>query len=352
MIRRFPVFVAACLLIVLSVPAVAEQPSYLKLTLLSTNDLHARLYPFDISEKHAGTVPQMKNVGGAARRATYVKQVRAQSNWPVLLLDSGDTTYYTSALGKAFHGLVDVDVMNTLEYMAMCPGNHDFQWDSVHTLNNLKASKFPWVCANLVDEKTGKPFLPPYVIREVGGVRIALFGLITQLVNSEPYVAREQLGLRQINPIEVASKLVPELRKQADIVICLSHLGIYQDPKLAREVPGIDVILGGHSHARLATPTMVPVGTPSATFIGAVPVVQAFCHGSEIGHTDVIFYRDLATGRYSLMSCKGWLVSMDSTVPDDPTIVKLLERWEAKRRALQAPAQPASSPAPAAAVAR
>jgi len=345
MFRRPIIALTICILLAVSLSAGAQQPSFLELTLLTTNDLHANLVPFNQPETLAGKIPQTKNVGGAARKATYINRVRSESEWPVLLLDSGDTTFGWTRLARAFHGAADVEVLNAMGYVAMEPGNHDFQWESADTLRNLNASKFPWICANLIDEKTGKLFLTPYTIREYCGVRIAFFGLITSMVNDPPYKAARELGLHQVDGIETAKKLVPELRQNADIVICLSHLGVYQDQKLAKAVPGIDIILGGHSHTRLPHPTMVPVGTPTATSLAAVPIVQAFLWGSEMGKTDVIFYRDPTTGAYSLMSCKGELISVDSSLPDDPAISQLIQSYEAK---MPKPATaPAAAPAPA-----
>jgi 2',3'-cyclic-nucleotide 2'-phosphodiesterase (5'-nucleotidase family) len=176
----------------------ADQPDYLKFTFLPTNDLHANLVPFNQADSLAGKIPQTQNVGGAARRATFVNRVRAEEPGIVLLLDSGDTTFGSNPIAKAYHGAPDVEVLNAMGYVAMEPGNHDFQWQSPDTLRNLKASRFPWICANLVEVKTGKTFLTPYIIKEYDGVRVAFFGLITQLVNSAPYKAREELGLNAI----------------------------------------------------------------------------------------------------------------------------------------------------------
>ena len=338
-----------CIFLLLAVSAAgAEPPSFFKLTLLSTNDVHCRLASFRQTETLPNGVQQTRMFGGAARQAGYANRVRAESSWPVLLLDSGDTTYWWNAMTNAFHGLANIDAMNAMGYVAMEPGNHDFEWHYPATLSNLKASKFPWVCANLIYEKSGESFVQPYIIREYGGVRIAILGLITQSVNDTNYAysAARELGLRQLNPIEVARELVPELRKQADIVILLSHLGVYQDPELAKAVPGIDVILGGHSHVRLPTPTMISVGTPTATWTGTVPMVAAGCYGGEMGRTDLIFHRDPGSGKYTLMSCKGRLVSLDDSIPDDPAIVRLVKAWEAKVKALPAPAPTAPGPAP------
>ncbi len=341
--KRILISLVTCLVLATAAVA-ADQPNYLKFTLLTTNDLHANLVPFNQPDKFAGQIPQIENVGGAARRATFVNRVRAEESGIVLLLDSGDTTFGSNPIAKAYHGAPDVEVLNAMGYVAMEPGNHDFQWQSPDTLRNLKASHFPWICANLVEVKTGKTFLTPYIVKDYNGVRVAFFGLITQLVNSAPYKAREELGLNALEPIGVAKQLVPELRQKADIVICLSHCGVNIDKKMAAEVPGIDIILGGHSHTRLPQPVMIPSGTPSATYIGAVPVVQAFQWGSETGETQVTFRRDAAKGSYSLMSCKGKLVSIDNTLPEDPYIASIVKRYQAK----MPKAVPAATPATAA----
>ncbi len=326
----------------------ADQPSYLELTLLTTNDLHANLVPFNHPAKMKDKTPKLNDVGGAARRATIVSRVRAKSQCPVLLLDSGDTTQGNNQMARGFHGEPDIAVLNAMNYDAMAPGNHEFLWPAADTLRNHKDSHFPWVCANLVDEKTGKLLFEPYVIREIDGVRVAFLGLITTKVNKPQYKAARELGLTATDPIKAAEHYVSEIRQKADILICLSHLGFGTDRTLAAEVPGIDIILGGHSHTRLPHPYLAPAGTPSATYIGAVPIVQAFRWGSEMGDTHVIFHRDDATGLYSLMSCKGDLISVDNTIPDDPAIAGLVAGYQRQLAARSAPA-PTPAPVPAAA---
>jgi len=312
--------------------SLAEQPRYLRLDLLTTNDLHANLLPVNYAPNLKGKVPVVENAGGAARRASVIREIRAEARTPVLLLDSGDTTYGVNPLAKAFHGAPDVEVMNALAYEAMGPGNHDFQWPAADSLRNIRNSRFPWVCANLVDKNTGKLLLEPYVIREIWGVRVAFFGLITQLVNKEVYKAAHELNLESVEPIAVAAKLVPELRAKADIVICLSHLGTVLDRQLAKTAPGIDVILGGHSHTRLPHPEAVQVAEPTAFCLGVVPVVQAFCWGGEIGRTQVIFRRDPATGRYALMSYNGDLISINPSLAEDSEIAAIVGKYQKRMK--------------------
>ena len=316
------------LLLLVVVSAHAEPPKYFEITFLTTNDLHSYLVPFDIKGDPVKKTADIKDMGGAARRATLIRKARSESRNPVMLLDSGDTTYGWSPLAKAFHGAPDMDMMNAIGYDAMVPGNHEFQLHSPDLLRNLAASKFPWVCANVIYEKTGKLFTEPYVILDEGGVRVAVFGLTNNLVSTMPntYKSGPELGLKYLDATEVAAKLVPELRQKADVVVVLSHLGYGADQALAKAVPGIDIILGGHSHSRLSTPRMVAVGQPTAYWNGMVPVVQAGYFGMDMGRTRLIFHRD-DSGKYTLMSCKGELVRINASIPSDPAISRLIEGW-------------------------
>lgn len=330
--------IAFLLLILLAVPASsAEQPRYLEITFLSTNDLHGKSWPFDIPPDPAKNYPGIKDVGGAARRATVVRQIRSQARTPVMLVDCGDVFGWT-ALSQGFRGALDFEIMNRLGYDAMVIGNHEFEWQPHEFHRNWEASKFPWLCANVVYKDTGKLFADPYVIRDVGGVRVALFGLTNDLIEKQPdyYKGAGALGVKWLPYTEAAAKLVPELRKKADIVVLLSHLGYREDVKLAQDVPGIDIILGAHSHSTILTPTMVKVGERTAYDRGAVPVVQAGEHGRYLGKTRTVFRRDPESGRYTLMSCRGELVPLDASIPADPEIDGLIREWEAVRKAREA----------------
>jgi len=315
----------------------AELPRYLEITFLSTNDQHGKVWPFSIPPDPAKNYAGLKNVGGAARRATIVRQIRAQSAAPVMLVDSGDVRGWTP-LSTAFNGALDFEIMNRLGYEAMAIGNHEFEWLPPDFHRNRRASNFPWICANVVHKDTGEPLADPYVVRDVGGVRVAFFGLTNDLIDKQPdyYKGMGALGVKWTPYTDVAAKLVPEMRRKADIVVLLSHLGYREDVKLAQTVPGIDIILGGHSHSTILTPTMVSVAEPTAFYKGKVPVAQAGYHGIYLGKTRAIFRRDPESGRYTLMSCKGELIPIDSSIPEDPEIDRLIREWEAIRKAREA----------------
>ncbi len=181
-------------------------------------------------------------------------------------------------------------------------------------------AKFPWICANLTNAD-GKLVFQPYLIKEIWGVKVGFLGLITP-------TAIHFAGARQLkvlDPTETARKWVPEIRKQADIVIVLSHVGIRGD-RLMAEVPGIAAIIGGHSHTRIPTPVLIKHGDAGAFDLNATPIVQAYRWGTELGRLDLIFHRD-ASGKYHLMSESGRLIRLTKDIPEDPAIARMLDDY-------------------------
>jgi len=107
----------------------------------------------------------------------------------------------------------------------------------------------PLVSANLLNPSTKAPIFPPYIIKEVGGVRIALFGLLPPESGPEisPAIQRANEGKILIaDPVEAARETLRKIQGKADLIIILSDLGLYKDQMVAKEVPGIHFILGGH----------------------------------------------------------------------------------------------------------
>lgn len=271
-LRRLARWVLLLLPVGLSPAAMAQDPRYVLLTILHTNDIHGRVL--------SGNNLADESAGGLARAASVVKQVReALPN--VLVFDSGDSAHgtpeeYLSA-GRSI-----VDAINSLGYDAVCPGNHEFGWGREAAREILARLKTPVVCANMLDADTGEPWagVKPWVILPVGGIRVAVFGLITrQSYDIEWPSFFERVRIE--DPEAVAARLVPQLRRQADLVILLSHLGLKPDQQLAAAVPGIDIILGGHSHDNVTT----------RTFVGSTLIAQTGAHMDRIGRIDLILKR-------------------------------------------------------------
>lgn len=288
--RRFIRTVLLLLPLGISTAAVAQDSRYVLLTLLHTNDIHARVL--------SGSNLNDESRGGLARLASLVKQIRAEMP-NVLLFDSGD---WASGTVEAYltSGRSIAQAINSLGYNAVCIGNHEFDWGQENARELLKSLRTPVVCANLLDAAAGKPWgeLKPYLLMTVNGVRIAVFGLITLETLKYEWPSFLE-GLRFEDPIATAAKLVPELRKQADLVILLSHLGLKLDQQLAAAVPGIDIILGGHSHDNVTT----------RMFVGNTLIAQTGYHVERLGRVDLILKkadRPTADGRlYTIESING-----------------------------------------------
>lgn len=302
---------------------------WFRLTILHTNDTHGHLLPFSYPtnidpNSQEAALPHKTDIGGVARRATLIKRLREELQpYPTLVIDAGDYMDGTP-FSLEYQGEADVACMNACGYDFATLGNHEFSNPLETVLRLVRMSQFQTVCANIRYRDTGKPLVPPYVITQVGELRVALFGLV--VTDTQNYRgARERVEVR--NPFEVARELVPQLRQQADVVILISHLGVRDDERLAREVPGIDVIVGGHSHTRLAQPRFVEWRQKAPINLGGTIIVQAHQWGGELGRLDLLFWRNDETHRLEIVGYKGQLIPITASIPEDPTTKRTLERY-------------------------
>ena len=322
-------FLFAGLLAICGIPvSCAAQPQSVNFTILHTNDTHGHLLPYSYPETFGpdsdlARLPGRRNIGGAARRATLVKQVRKEPNRHVMLIDSGDICDGTP-FSTEYHGDADIAAMNAIGYDLACPGNHEYS----NTLSQVKKliadAKFPLISANTTVKADGKPLYSPYVIKEIGGARIAFFGLMTYSARTYP-AARNDLQMEQ--PIETARKLVPELRKKADLVVAVTHIGVNEDRQLATAVNGIDVIVGGHSHTYLPNPLFIGAPpSPNPNSVNGTIIVQDFQWGGTLGRLDLNLYRD-DRGRWAVRKYSGRLLPITSKIKEDPEVASVVDRY-------------------------
>jgi 2',3'-cyclic-nucleotide 2'-phosphodiesterase (5'-nucleotidase family) len=235
------------------------------LTLLHTNDVHSHVWE--------PNQPQ-----GLVRLATLVREIRADMP-NVLLLDAGDIIHGTPE-AKTFNGKAILDAMNAMKYDVATVGNHEFDQGPEVLRAAIKRVSFPMLSANVVDKKTGKPFaaLKPWVVLTRGGARIGVFGLTTPTTVQIEW-PRTLEDVSFTDPYAAARQAVKDLRTEArvDAVIALSHLGFADDQKLAAEVSGIDVIIGGHSHTTLA----------EQVWINDILIAQTGAYGRALGRIDL-----------------------------------------------------------------
>jgi 2',3'-cyclic-nucleotide 2'-phosphodiesterase/3'-nucleotidase len=231
--------------------------------ILSTTDMHGRIFPIDYYTNKYDNV-------GIAKVATLVKQAR-KDDPDLLLLDSGDTIQGTPLEylhNKRNNTPVDpmMLTMNALQYDAMAVGNHEYNFGLKVLEKARSEAKFPWLSANTYDKGKESPHYRPYIVKEVQGVRIGILGLTTPGIPSWENPPNYD-GLEFHESISEAKKGVHILRdvERVDVVVIAMHMGIEEDLRtgipnpssvpnenaaiaIARQVSGVDVILMGHTH--------------------------------------------------------------------------------------------------------
>jgi 5'-nucleotidase len=225
------------------------------IVILHTNDTHSQIDPFQF--KGIG------NVGGVLRRYNYINQVRLQHK-NVLVLDAGDFSQGTPFY-NFFSGEVEINLMNKMGYDVVTLGNHEFDKGSANLAKQLKKAEFKVVCANYTfKNKKLARIVKPYVIIEINGNKVGIFGLTTNLKGLTSPTTEKELIFH--DPIETARKIVDLLqnKEKCDLIICLSHLGLdpvksddISDKMVAEQVSGIDMIIGGHTHDYISEPLII-----------------------------------------------------------------------------------------------
>lgn len=244
-----------------------------KITILHTNDMHARAI-------------ESKTELGYARISAAANQFRA-GNPNVILVDAGDVLHGLP-FANLEQGASIVRLMNETGYEFMTPGNHDFNYGFARLVELQKTARFKILAANIYKE--GKRVFEPYAIKTVQGARIAFIGV----ASPETAYKADPAGLKGItftDPVVEARALANELAGQYDVLILISHVGLDASSKpvstdLAKAVPEFDVILDGHSHTTLA----------QAQQINQTPVLitSTGSYGAGLGVVDLVVGKDRA----------------------------------------------------------
>lgn len=216
------------------------------ITLVHINDTHAKVF----EGKYDGM--------GVAKVAEKVEALKAE-NPNTLLLDAGDsfhgTTFATLDEGESI-----VKVMNAMNFDVMTAGNHDFNYGQDRLVELAEMANFPVLAANVTKED-GSNLLDSYVIKEVDGVKIGIFGLASPETVYKTHPDNVK-GLTFADPVETSKAIVAELKDQVDVIVALAHVGIDEETivkstDIANAIPEIDVIIDGHSHTDLENGMMV-----------------------------------------------------------------------------------------------
>ncbi|HEY9724391.1 MAG TPA: bifunctional UDP-sugar hydrolase/5'-nucleotidase [Oscillatoriaceae cyanobacterium] len=302
MLRR--IACASLVWAVLGVPALAKP---VDLTIIHTNDTHDHLEPFD--------TPTTKDVGGVARRAGLFDQIRATTR-NVMFLDAGDVCQGTPIF-TLFGGSPDFDAAAACGYDAFTVGNHDLDNGLAALRTYTKGLKQPELSCNLTDAK-GHLLWPAYHVFERGGLKIAVIGVMSEDAFLAVAADKRQ-GVVFHDPEPILKQLVAQLRPKADLVVLLSHSGYDREMQYAKELTGVDVIVGGHSHTKLDHPVPVTEADGRTTL-----VTQAYCYGEYAGRID------LTVDHQRIQKWSGELLPIDASLKPDAKVAAIADKYNAR----------------------
>jgi 5'-nucleotidase len=333
----YRLFILLLLFISASDASFAQAKSGKNLVILYTNDLHSRVggFPAGINGSDSGS-READTLGGFARIAELIKEEKRQNGDNVLVLDAGDFL-----MGTFFSMLEEstgfqLSLMKKMGYDAVTLGNHEFDFgpETLAIIIGQSAANgyLPTILAsNLIFSKKDsaddglealceKDIINTSLIVERSGLRIGIFGILGRVATGN---SPRAYPVRFADPVKTARKYVRYLRgtRKADILICLSHSGITldengnwsgEDVKLATKVPGIDLIISGHTHILLEKP--LPVN--------GTPIVLAGSYGAQVGRYEIEF----ENGNISQLDAR--IIPVSDTMPSDSAIRHLIEGQE------------------------
>lgn len=285
--RLISVLIISCLFSFNTDSVSAEKIHCLKI--LHTNDVHGRLAPVDYYGKN--------NVGGFAARAKLIKDIKSETE-NVLVLDAGDFAQGTLFF-KFFDGIPDVKFMSKVGYDAAELGNHEFDKGLELLEKMADSAEFPLLCANIkfLNNSELQKKINSYVIKDFDGFKVGIIGVIAEDLRT---IVNNTGGFVVYDVAKTVRNIVEKIDSQVDLIIVLSHIGIKEDIKLAKAVPEIDLIVGGHSHTFRHRPKRV-FHNGDLTL-----VVQTGEFGIYLGNLDLVIEdKDIKEYKYRLIPVKG-----------------------------------------------
>jgi 5'-nucleotidase len=249
--------------------------------------------------------------GGMARIATLVARTRAESPHTLLAL-AGDTIS-PSIMSAVLRGEQMIAAWNQLGLDVATFGNHEFDFGPPTLLARMQESRFVWVSSNVFDRATGRPFggaSATHVI-ERDGVAVGFFGLT---VADTPQTSSPGPGIEFRDPIATARTTVAEFRRgRRPIVVAVTHQDMPADERMAREVPGIDLVIGGHEH------------DPLENVVGTTLITKAGADGVFVVRIDL-----QATTDGKVLARQHRFIPVTPELPEDPAMAALVARYEAR----------------------
>jgi 5'-nucleotidase len=279
----------------LSIAAQEKTQCNIKVTLLQVNDVY-QFAPVDNGKS-----------GGLGRVLTLIKPIR-EKNPNTLFMMAGDTIS-PSVESITYKGAQMIEAWNAIGLDYATFGNHEFDFGPDVLVDRIKESKFSWVAANVIDTRTGQPFgdAKRYVVREFGGVKVGLFGLV---LPETKITSKPGANVEFRNPCDTAKDVVSELHGQGvKVVVALTHLSMREDKEVAR-CSGVNLIIGGHEHTLLES------------HAGNAPIFKMTSDARELGQIDLNI---LPSGELDSIDWK--VITVDSSTKEAPEFAAIYKKY-------------------------
>ncbi|MEJ6400078.1 bifunctional metallophosphatase/5'-nucleotidase [Nicoliella lavandulae] len=288
----------------------------MKLTILSTSDTHGFIEPTNYVSA------QNDKPFGLERAASCIKHLQSECK-NTITIDNGDylegspLAYYIAKI-KDQSGPDQIDAsFNMINYDYGVLGNHEFNYGLPYLQNSIKHTHRQDLCANIVDQNGDHVLGAPYAIKEIDGVKVGIIGMTTR--GATKWESSENIiGLQFLSVAETASKYVPIVRQQADVVVIAYHGGFERNSEgvateplegsenesyaMLKDVPGIDALVTGHQHRKIASKLF------------NVPITQPGHRGEFVGKIDLNIEK--VDGKYRVTSSDAELVKTADYAPD------------------------------------
>ena len=285
------------LLVFFALPVVGQNSETVRITILHVNDTY-QFIPVEGGK-----------LGGLARVRTIRNEVIKEN--PNTLFTLGGDTLSPSVESRTYRGAQMIDAWKAIGLDYAVFGNHEFDLKTDELLKRMKESTFTWLGANVVDTKTGKLFgdTPPFVIREIGGVKIGIVGLLLpeakETSSMEPHI-------QVTDYCETAKALVPKMKEAgANTIIGLTHMFMSQDKNVSW-CADFDLILGGHEHTLLQSSA------------NGTPIFKMTADAREVGKFDLFI--DKKTGKMVSMDWR--IIPVNDSIPDAPEFAPVVAKYK------------------------
>ncbi|TPJ17479.1 LysM peptidoglycan-binding domain-containing protein [Mesorhizobium sp. B2-7-3] len=306
------------------------------LNILHINDWHSRIEGNNKYESTCSAEEETKGecIGGAGRLITAIAQERKKlEGQNVLLLSAGDN-FQGSLFYTTYKGKVEGEFLNDMKFDAMALGNHEFDDGEAALAPFLDMIKFPVLGANVKANAQSKlgDRVKPSVVVEVGGQKIGIIGAVT---NDTPELASPGPNIKIEDDVKSITAEVEKLKGEGvNKIIAVTHIGYNRERDVIAKIPGIDIVVGGHSHTLLSNTDPKAAG-PYPTMVDnpggyKVPVVQAASYSKYLGEFKVVF-----DDNGVVKSASGDPIYLDKSITPDPAVLVRIKELGAPIEALK-----------------